>query len=658
MIQPDRQRDLTEKLLLGLVVITGTILRFWDAGSMPLTHDELSAFYRLDAPNLGALIDAGVREDGHPAGAQVFLWLWTRLFGTSDLLCKLPFLLMGVASIILSYRLARRWFNGTTGLLAAAFMATLQLPVMYSQMARPYASGLFLSLWMVLSWTRLLFGEGSRRWPAATGFALSAVLCAYNHYFSMLFAVMVGITGLFFLRKDTWKWYLGSMATAVLLFLPHLKLFFYHLGNRGLTWLGPPPDTFLLDYVRYIFHFSPAVFAVVLILVITGFIMNSPGSLKPGRFQIISLVWFIIPPLVGFFYSRQVAPVVQYSVLIFSFPFLLLFLFSGINPAKKVQAGQSGVLTATAMLVVLAVNVATLVWSRDHYQLFYRQPFSEYGRLTAEFLEEHDQEEVTVVFHQNPRYINHYFEKDCPGIGFISTFQKGLSPVEFRRLLLAGETEYLVCGGLPHGLLSVAREVFPRVVRRVDGFTYEYYILSRNLRLPAIPGSGDVTFASILNPKSKSSGHWRSFKGFLPASPDMDPYFHFPPDREWGLGFEAPLEQMTASRHDFVEARLRFKCIAGDPGLLVCEINRGEEQLLWYSASLKDYHDPGKAGEWQMAHFSTRLTDLFRNARSTRGCTVKIYYWNAAGAELLVNQFSVRVRRGNPAVYGLYQPLR
>ena len=32
---------MTEMLLLGLVVITGTVLRFWNAGSMPLTHDEL-----------------------------------------------------------------------------------------------------------------------------------------------------------------------------------------------------------------------------------------------------------------------------------------------------------------------------------------------------------------------------------------------------------------------------------------------------------------------------------------------------------------------------------------------------------------------------------------------------------------------------------------
>src|SRR5690606_31293576 len=94
----------------------------------------------------GELIDLGVCKDTHPAGVQVFLFYWIKLFGISEAAVRLPFVIAGILSVLLVYLIAKRWFNETVALLSAAAIAFLEFPITYSQLARPYASGLLFSL--------------------------------------------------------------------------------------------------------------------------------------------------------------------------------------------------------------------------------------------------------------------------------------------------------------------------------------------------------------------------------------------------------------------------------------------------------------------------------------------------------------------------------
>ncbi|HPT10572.1 MAG TPA: glycosyltransferase family 39 protein, partial [Bacteroidales bacterium] len=188
----------TDHILLALILLAGGILRGYHWQEIPFTHDEFSALIRTQFPTFRALIEKGVMPDGHPAGVQVFLYYWTDLFGTSEWIVKLPFQVMGLLSVALIYKIGKTWFSATTGLVAAAFLSFLQFPVMYSQIARPYASGLFFSLLMVLCWTFVLFIPERKKILTRAGYVIAASLCTYNHHFSMLFAAMAGVTGLFF----------------------------------------------------------------------------------------------------------------------------------------------------------------------------------------------------------------------------------------------------------------------------------------------------------------------------------------------------------------------------------------------------------------------------------------------------------------------------
>ena len=103
-------------ILLGGILLVAAVLRLWRLGQVPFMHDEFSALFRLKFDNFHDLIQYGVKEgDSHPAGVQVFLYYWTKLVGWNELWVKLPFALMGIASVYLIYLIGRQWFNRKVG---------------------------------------------------------------------------------------------------------------------------------------------------------------------------------------------------------------------------------------------------------------------------------------------------------------------------------------------------------------------------------------------------------------------------------------------------------------------------------------------------------------------------------------------------------------
>ena len=244
---------------LFLILILAIILRFYKAFEIPYTYDEFSALFRTDFNSFSDLINKGVAVDAHPAGVQVFLYYWIRLFTSSEFIVKLPFLLMGVGSVYLIYKLALLWYNSSVAIVIAFFMATLAYPLMYSQIARPYISGLFLTLWMVLHWSVYLFKTTSKFNKHLVIYILASALSAYNHHFSLLFAAIVGMSGLFFISKERFLYYALSGLFIFILYIPHLNIFFQQLSYGGVGgtsgWLGAPKGDFLWQYIFYIFNF-------------------------------------------------------------------------------------------------------------------------------------------------------------------------------------------------------------------------------------------------------------------------------------------------------------------------------------------------------------------------------------------------------------------
>ena len=349
-------------------MIVACALRFYDFFDIPYTHDEFSALFRTRFNTFADLIDKGVKVDTLPAGIQIFLFYWIKIFGETEWIVKLPFLLFGLGAVYFVYVVGKKWYNETVALVAAAFLASLQYTVFYSQVARPYISGLFFSLLMVNALTNLIKTPEKRFYSNMLIFVFAAAACAYNHHFSLVFAAIAGVSGLFMIRKDFLIKYLAACFVSVLLYLPHIKIVLAQLqmgGNEN--WLGAFDWSFLYNYFRYIFQFSIISYIMVGFLIAFEILGYKKSNAKPGP-SLLFLSWFVLPLLVGVLYSVCVNNVMQYSVLIFSFPYLLFLLFGHIPKQKTI-------INLLLVFLILCVNVSALVFERHHYSSLYESAY-------------------------------------------------------------------------------------------------------------------------------------------------------------------------------------------------------------------------------------------------------------------------------------------
>jgi uncharacterized membrane protein len=404
-----------EVIILSLILLAGLVLRLWDYAAFSLTNDELSALYRTNYNSLHDLIAQGVGIDYHPAGVQVFLYYWVKIFGNSEVALRFPFVIAGTLSILFTYLFSRRWFNANAALLAAAFVAFLPFPVIYSQIARPYASGIMLSGLLAWLWSIVLRPKENEQkhiffWSIALAFAFAFNL--YNHYFSGLLAFIIGISGLSLLNRKNLLPYLLALFLASLLFLPHIPMTLHHLAKGGLsTWLGKPDPDWPLEHLALVFR---SLFVVVLIIAAIGqsyYNKRTEKSKAALPIRILLALFFLLPFLTGFFYSLLVNPVLQHSILIFSLPFLLVWITSFVPENLK----TSYLLTGIALIFVLQF----LPEPTSKQPLISKQDFKEIAHVLKKWQQEFPADRTIRFMESNsPDYIKYYLKEDSTNIRF------------------------------------------------------------------------------------------------------------------------------------------------------------------------------------------------------------------------------------------------
>lgn len=349
-----------------IILLVAFALRFWNFWKLPFTHDELSALLRTRITGWQEFIDIGIKMDNHPGGVQLLIWFQTILGGYEMWWIKLPFLLAGTWCVWLIYLIGKRLFSISAGILSAAFMASLQFPISFSQWARPYIIGLLVILALTWVLTRLLY-ERKSPWKWIVGFVLLVAISGYVHYFALLQAIIVSL-GFFILfdRDKRLKLLLGGVLAA-LLWLPHLSLTLFHLDRGGIgNWLKAPPADYWQHMLAYIFQFSWWPILLTAIAIVPNIMKWKKWIANTDRWMLVAA--FVLPYIIGYVYSVQRAPLLHQSVLIFSLPFLLLWLTSFANVRPGRLAFFAGLL--------MAINAFMLINQRQHYVLNYD---SEYG---------------------------------------------------------------------------------------------------------------------------------------------------------------------------------------------------------------------------------------------------------------------------------------
>ncbi|MFM7015631.1 MAG: glycosyltransferase family 39 protein [Bacteroidota bacterium] len=353
--------------LFLLILCVGCILRFYQFSEWSLTNDELSALSRLQFDNLKSVVENGVRlDDMHPMGVQVFLWFWIKMFGMSAFAIRLPFVIIGCFTLIVIYSIAKFWLGNSRALIVLAIISCSEFPILYSQLARPYAPGLFFSMLFVWSWTKYFFQNEKpvtfSIWNIILIIAGAGAM--YTHYFSFMFVGLVGVAGLFFVKnKKQGLFYLLSGIIMFILYIPSFPVMFTHFSVGGLGgdggWLGVPSNWAILEFLYYCFNNDWEIIIGLVVLIIFSLFLTKFKIIINGKVFLLFILG-VLPVLVAYYYSIFKNPVFQYSILIFGYPLIII----GIVSLIKLQ-NEKHVIPAVGL--VLGLFMFSTVFSKKHY---------------------------------------------------------------------------------------------------------------------------------------------------------------------------------------------------------------------------------------------------------------------------------------------------
>ncbi|HPX58802.1 MAG TPA: glycosyltransferase family 39 protein [Bacteroidales bacterium] len=615
---------------LATITLIGAITRLYGILDLPFTDDELGVEARLHYTTFSQLIQEGVLCEGHPAGIQVFIWYWSKMVGYSELALRLPFLILGILCIPLAYKVASKWFNENVGLFVAAYFATSQYMIFHSVVIRPYIPGLFFSLCMLWYWSKLLF-DSDYRWKNIFLMGLFGALCAYTHQFSMFFAFLLGLAGLIIVNKKYFWKYLIACLLAVVLYIPHISILIRQIQMGGVGgpdgWLGKPTPEFFIVYPKYIFHFSRYVYITVAFIIGFYAIKNIRLLKLLWKKQLLALLLFLIPLLTAYFYSIYVNPVLQFNILIFSFPFLLLLLFSMIDD-------KPDILKKGLLLLLMVSMLYSLIYQRKHYELMNRQWFELSVKKAIECKKTYGEQNVSIMLCMEKPFLNYYERKYNESIKNLVYVETPFTNKTFHALVEQQQSDYVLAGNLSDLQLLMTKEKYPYLLYCEKCFTTEILLFSKH------PSPQQINYTPLYN-----------FNLSFDSIGDIS-------KKEYFMIDEFPFLKINDSRFTLLIATVEY--INEDTNAnfhLVIETYFKQQLIEWRPIDTKNISR--NVNEKHFLYIPLRYELLFKNSRKMKDVYVKIFLWNPDKTKAVKPlNASVTAYKDNEFIYGLVECLQ
>jgi drug/metabolite transporter (DMT)-like permease len=535
---------------------------------------------------------------------------------------------MGIASIPLMYVLTKKWFNATAALFTSGFVAVSQYTIFYGLIARPYIAGFFFVLLLLIVWTRMIF-EHDFRWKNIIMFGVFAACCAYIHQFAMLTAFLIAIAGLFFLKKQTFLKYLAACLLAAILYAPHIPVLLHQIGLGGIGgeggWLEAPKPRFSLYYLQYLFHFSwLAMGATALALIISSKLNKTQWNNNKIKL-LTALLLFITPYIIGYLYSLYVNPVIQYSVVIFSFPFLLLAVASFIDSTLNIKK-------IVALVLVLSTMTISLVVSRQHYKFLAANWYEECATKTMELREKYGNHNVDCCLNMPTAFVDYYEEKYKTCLHNQLNFDLPCDDSSFAQKLESLKSNYLLVVGMTDLQLEIVKLFYPVLTTYIPAFKSEIYVFAKTGE--AIAGMEELTTEEFV---------WDT-----PISAD----------EEYIALKECNLSEICPSRFTKILLTLDYKC---------------NDCTADYALVLQTSYK-GAIADWRCvkpSYFSVKMEDSYRiflplryellvkDSKRLKYYDVKIFLWNPNKTDdIFPLKCTISTYKSNPLIYALCENVR
>lgn len=605
-----------EKIALLIILIVAAVSRFYGFSDFSFSNDELSALARLNYDSFYDLIMEAVRIDGHPPAAQVLLWYMTRWFGNSVFVVRFPFILAGMASVYFVFKLAKEWISTTVGLLVAAFFATLAFPILYSRLARPYALGMLFVSMASFFWIRIV--KKKEKPSDFIWLALSLAMCGFSHYFAALVGAILSVSGIVLVGRKRLVKYCLSLLGGFALFAPYIPIFLYQLNTGGVgQWLGPPENDWLWNHIDYAFNNSSLIQIAALIVGVRGFTLYNQRINMVNH--VLPFVLFLLPFLVGFFYSRWVNPVLQNSTLVFSFPFFLIFFFSGWKDHKPTQ-------NLTAVYAIVILVLMDTVISNRFYKTNHFGVFKEVAEHVSNWNEQVEEDALLIGDYNAPFYI-HYYLDEIDSIEFDqyrTTDENGLRNLK-TEIINSDHQNAIYSWSTVNQAPEVEEVIREKYWKESDRKTY-FNSEAVMFELAERPDS-DSEF------RFENNSEWSFNPDKVLTDSVMGNQIRIDRESPYGPTYVLSLDSTLVHSGTEIITRIEFEGLTADSEVqLVYEQANDQGGYIWESdligrQVISDGHD------WAVLHFELKPNEI--------PGSLKMYLWSPKGEEFLLNEMKV-----------------
>lgn len=335
--------------LAGLIVLAA-VLRFYRIGHQGFWFDEANASADMHY-SVGKMLGLLPQNQTTPPLYYLIGWVWTRVFGFSEVPLRSLSALFGVLVVPVIYVAGLKLVSRRAGLIAAALAACNPFLIWYSQEARPY---MLLVLLSAASLVAFAYAREERSPRLMTIWAVVSMLALADHYYALLVIVP---EALWLLAID---WRRRSVQVAVVVvglcgvgLLP-LAIAQNHTGNA--SWIAPIPLLPRLGAIipQFLVGFQGPAHGVLLrvaeLLVLVSLVLlalcSDPeerrGSLAMGAFAVGGLLLNLLLIAVG------IDDLITRNILALWIPAALLI--AGGFGARR--AGVLGLAAAAALCVI------------------------------------------------------------------------------------------------------------------------------------------------------------------------------------------------------------------------------------------------------------------------------------------------------------------
>lgn len=355
-------------LSLAAMMLFGTLLSYYVFSKTSLRLDEAQSLFQTNRDVSGLLRQ--VAQDVHVPLYHLLLYFWLKLFGNDIVVARSLSLLFFVLTIPLTYLLGRYVFDRRVGIFAALLVTMTPFMNWYASEARMYAMLAFLTVLHQLFFMKV-FKEGKAlHW---WGYALTAVLGMYTHYF-FAFVLLTEAVFYLFQRKSfpakSFRKFLAVAALVVVSVLPWLN-YVYSLGTASNTQphLATPSSGDLFNtYAQFLFGFQIDYFNTIIVslwpvvVLLAFFALQKNRTVPAGAIYLVMAA--VLPVLAAFILSITLRPFYLSRYLIVAIPVLFIFISWIISDyPRRLSAVIKGALVGlmAAMLVIQITSPNTPV---------------------------------------------------------------------------------------------------------------------------------------------------------------------------------------------------------------------------------------------------------------------------------------------------------